>query len=88
MFVSDLRHFLDLPEDAPAPARRMAEHITLIVRAATAGDAGVPWVSALDCKRRPARRACPGHLAVFWTDVPASIEWRCTSCGDEGVISG
>lgn len=88
MFVSDLRHFLDLPEDAPAPARRMAEHLTLIVRAATAGDAGVPWVSALDCKRRPARRACPGHLAVFRTDVPESIEWRCTSCGDEGVISG
>lgn len=22
------------------------------------------------------------------TDVPPSIVWRCTSCGDEGVISG
>ena len=34
------------------------------------------------------RRACPGHLRVFRTDIPPSIEWRCTSCGDEGVISG
>jgi hypothetical protein len=25
---------------------------------------------------------------VFRTDVPASAERRCTSCGDEGVISG
>ena len=88
MFVTDLRHFLDLPSDTPTPARRMAEHLTLIVRAATAGDAGFRWVSALTCGRRPGHRACPGHLAVFRTDVPASIEWRCTSCGDEGVISG
>jgi hypothetical protein len=88
MFVSDLRHFLDLPADVPGPARRMAEHLSLIVRAATAGDAGVAWVSALGCSRRPGRRPCQGHLAVFRTEVPPSIEWQCTSCGDDGVISG
>ncbi|MDA8311944.1 MAG: hypothetical protein M0Z46_15310 [Actinomycetota bacterium] len=27
MFVSDLRHFLDLPDDAPGPARKMAEQL-------------------------------------------------------------
>jgi hypothetical protein len=27
-------------------------------------------------------------MHVFRTDVPPSIEWRCTSCGDEGVIRG
>ena len=43
-FVSDLRHFLDMPDDTPAPARRMAEHPTLVVRVATAGDAGLSWV--------------------------------------------
>ena len=60
----------------------------LIVRAATAGDAGIGWVSALTCDRRPGHRPCPGHLALFRSDIPASIEWRCTACGDEGVISG
>jgi hypothetical protein len=45
-------------------------------------------VSAVGCRRRPGRRACPGHIAVLRSDVPPSIEWRCTSCGDEGVISG
>ncbi len=66
----------------------MAEHLTLIVRAATAGDPGRAWISALPCGRRPDRRPCRGHLRVLRTDVPPSIEWRCTSCGDDGVISG
>jgi hypothetical protein len=34
MFVSDLRHFLDIPDDAPGPARKMAEHLGFVVRAA------------------------------------------------------
>ena len=88
VFVSDLRHFLDLPDDSPGPARKMAEHLTLIVRAATAGEAGVRWASALPCPRRPGRRTCPGHIEVSRTDVPPWIQWRCPSCGDEGVISG
>lgn len=88
VFVSDLRHFLDMPEAAPGPARRMAEHLTLVVRAATAGEGGQSWVTALPCRRRPGRRPCTGNLAVFRSDVPPSIEWRCTACGDEGVISG
>lgn len=66
----------------------MAEHLTFVVRAATAGDPGLPWVSALSCRRRPRRRACPGFIQVLRTEIPPSIEWRCVSCGDEGVISG
>ena len=66
----------------------MAERLTSIVRAATAGDAGAEWVSALPCDRRPGRRPCSGHMAVLRIDVPPSIAWRCSSCGDEGVISG
>jgi hypothetical protein len=88
VYVTDLRHFLDLPDTAAGPARRLAEHLTTVVRAATAGHAGVAWVSALSCRRRPGRRACPGFIEVLRTDIPASIHWRCVSCGDEGVISG
>jgi len=66
----------------------MGERLSLIARAATAGDAGIGWVSALTCDRRPGHKSCPGHIALFRTDIPASIEWRCTACGDEGVISG
>jgi len=88
VIVSDLRHFLDMPDDAPGPARRMAQHLTMIVGAATAGDAGLPWVSALPCIRRPNHRACSGNLVLQRVDVPSSIEWQCANCGDDGVISG
>jgi hypothetical protein len=87
MFVTDLHHFLGLPEDTPGPARRLAEHLSNIVRAATAGDAGTAWESALPCQRRPANRRCRGRLVVLRTEPGAPIQWRCGVCDDEGVIS-
>ncbi len=87
MLVSDLNHFLDLPPETPGPARRMAGHLSDIVRAATAGDVGTAWESALPCRRRPANRRCPGRMIVLRTDAPAPIRWQCSVCDDQGVIS-
>jgi hypothetical protein len=87
MLVTDLNHFLDLPEDTPGPARRLAGHLSNIVRAATAGDAGTAWESALPCQRRPAGRRCPGRMIVLRTETGAPIRWQCSVCDDEGVIS-
>jgi hypothetical protein len=87
MLVTDLHHFLDPPEDTPGPARRLAEHLSNIVRAATAGDAGTAWESALPCRRRPANRRCPGRMIVLRTELGAPIRWQCSICDDEGVIS-
>jgi hypothetical protein len=52
MLVADLHHYLDLSDDIRGPARRLAEHLSSIVRAATAG-AGMYWMSSLPCRRRP-----------------------------------
>jgi hypothetical protein len=87
MRVTDLHHFLDLPVDAPGPARRLAEHLGSIVRAATAGDAGTAWETALPCSRRPGNRRCPGRMIVLRTEPPAPVRWQCSVCDDEGVIS-
>lgn len=87
MLVSDLSHFLDLPHDVPGPARRLAGQLSNIVRAATAGDAGTAWETALPCRRRPARCPCPGRVIVLRTEAGAPIRWQCSSCGDQGVIS-
>jgi hypothetical protein len=87
MLVSDLQHFLDLPEDAPGPARRLAEHLGDIVRAASAGDAGTAWESALPCRRRPGNRRCPGRMVVSRTELASPVRWHCRVCGDEGVTS-
>ena len=85
--VSDLRHFLDLPSDAPGPARRLAEHLGDIVRAATAGDAQTAWETALACRRRPGHRACTGRMLVERTEPEAPIRWQCSVCHDAGLIS-
>jgi hypothetical protein len=87
MFVSDLRDFLDLPDDAPGPARRMAEHLGSIVRAATSRESVDPWETALPCRRRPGNRRCPGHIAVYRHEVEGRIEWSCVVCDDQGVTS-
>lgn len=88
MLVSDLRHFLDLPDHTPAPALRLAEQLRDIVRAATARAEGAGWVSALRCRRRPGNRSCQGRLCLRRTDEQALISWQCTACHDEGRISG
>ena len=87
MFVTDLHHFLDLPPGTPGPARRLAGHLSNIVRAATAGDAGTTWESALPCRRRPGNRRCPGRMIVLRTEPPVPIRWQCSVCADEGIIS-
>jgi hypothetical protein len=87
MLVTDLHHFLDLPPQTPGPARRLAEHLSNMVRAATAGDAATAWKSALPCRRRPANRACPGRMIVLRTEPESPIRWQCSVCDDAGVIS-
>jgi hypothetical protein len=87
MLVTDMHHFLDLPEDVPGPARRLAERLGRIVQAATAGDAGTSWVSALPCGRRPGNRGCPGRMIIIRSEPPAPVRWQCSMCDDEGMIS-
>jgi hypothetical protein len=88
VLVADLRHFLDVDDATPTAARRLAEQLTSIVRAATARPAGEAWTSALGCNRRPGRHRCPGPIALRRAELPSSIEWECVSCGDAGTISG
>lgn len=85
--VADLHHYLDLPVDTPGPARRLAEQLSSIVRAATVGDAGIAWERALPRRRRPANRRCPGRMIVLRTEPGSPLRWKCSVCDDEGVIS-
>ncbi len=88
MMVTDLQHFLDMPPDVPGPARRLADQLGNIVRAATAGDAGTTWESALPCHRMPGHRRCTGRMLIHRDfDAEAPIRWECSVCPDEGSIS-
>ncbi len=66
----------------------MAEHLAGIVEAGTTSPVGEPTVTSIRCTRRPGRRPCAGLIEVVRLEVPASIEWWCPICGDEGVVSG
>ena len=87
VLVSDLRHFLDMPDAAPASAKRLGAQLEAIVRAATARPAGRGWTSAVRCIRRPAHRPCVGFVLVL-RRAEGEIEWSCESCGDDGIIRG
>lgn len=91
-WVTDLSHFIDaetghLPTNAPGPARRLMEHLTRIVAAATtAADGHHHAIDEVKCRRRPGHRACPGVIEHrVWPDE--RITWQCPRCGDNGVIS-
>ena len=87
MLVTDLRHFLQLSDEVPAPARRLAAQLYDLVRAASAGDVGTAWVSALPCRRRPGHRRCGGRMSLLRAQVDGPIAWECTRCGAAGHIS-
>ena len=83
------------PAPLPRPARRRPGSRAQNGRAARECRAG-SHVRQGRCRvgERPAvpttagTETLPCRIAVFRPDLPARIEWRCTSCGDEGVISG
>jgi hypothetical protein len=87
VMVSDLNHFLELPADTPRPARRVADQVSDLVRAATAGDAGTAWETAVPCRRRPGNRVCPGRMIVLRSEQDVPIQWQCSVCEDSGMIS-
>lgn len=74
--------------DASAPTsdrlRRLAAYEDRIVRVATAWDRPERLDSTIACRRRPNRRSCPGHLAV-WRDLDG-VRWGCTRCSDHGFL--
>ena len=72
---------------ADGPAARMARFHGSIISAASVQPSGVWVIVAIQCRRRPGHRPCPGWIRVKKTDVPSTVEWQCTSCDDNGVIS-
>ena len=90
--IVDMQHYEPARDPAagvPAPARRLAEYYGSIVEAATASWlSGVVILSAVRCRRRPGHRPCPGHIAFRRSDIPARIDWTCSQCSDNGIISG
>lgn len=87
-WVTDVQHLVpECVEDAPAPAKRRAAFTRAVAEAATSRVAQEPWVSAVPCVARVSRRLCRGRIRIV-SSTPESIEWCCTHCPENGVITG
>jgi len=87
-WIVDIRHYFDAGGTLPPQVRPLALHFGRIVAAATARPAGATFESAVPCRRRPRRRACPGRIVVQRSQVPPRIRWECPRCEDRGLIEG
>ncbi len=87
-WVTDVQHLVaEFVKDAPAPAKRRAAFTGEVVEAATCRDCNEPWISAVPCVARVGRRLCRGRIRIINSTLE-SIEWCCTECPDNGLITG
>ncbi len=87
-YITDITHFEGLsPRLARGPAGRIARYFGSIISAASVLGIGTWTDVAIRCRRRPGRKPCPGHICVYRRGHFAAIEWHCTSCDDQGIIS-
>ncbi len=92
-WVSNMRHFLDedgmIPDDLPEPAFRLAGYFGAIVKAVSIRQDRETLSTGIKCRRRPGRKPCPGEILAFIDrQNDFVINWHCTNCDDNGIISG
>ena len=91
-WVTDLRHFLNSDGSIlqlPRPAARLANYFGSIEEAVTARKNSDTWLTGIRCCRRPGRRRCEGEIFAFIDKGNSSrIDWHCSVCDDNGIISG
>lgn len=87
-WVTDVRHLP--PREAaglPKEAMDRAAFTRSIVEAATSRATRERWRTASSCIGRAGRRRCRTYVEVHRA-TEDRIEWTCSGCGDNGVVSG
>jgi hypothetical protein len=86
-YVTNITCYLDETGEMgqmPAPARKLASFLTLLIEAATGTPTAVEHDSGIRCRTK----ACPGIIRTSLTASRDTIEWRCPVCGHNGIITG
>lgn len=88
-WLTDFRHLP--PAGAPGvavEAARRAAFVRDVVEVATAMcEVDGRWLSALRCIAERDGRVCGGRVEVGALDGAYTVEWRCTACGDDGIVT-
>jgi hypothetical protein len=92
-WVVDMRHYVDedtgdIPDQAPARIVNLVLFCGSIVAWVTDHLPEGDWHTNVSCRRSPGRTRCRGEITAELNRGSGYIEWRCTICGDNGVIHG
>lgn len=87
-YVTDLRHFLDEDgQPAPGPAGALRRYLGRIAESGSVMQIGEGGKIGLCCANPSQRKRCGGQLFVGRTAAD-SLEWQCTRCAENGLLSG
>lgn len=85
--ITDFRHLPEVDSDEIATGRSLPAFLASIVMVASMEGPKARVRSPLRCRCRPGRRACPGVILIERRVGYAEVEWRCSECAFNGIIS-
>jgi len=82
--ITDFRH---VPDDLDVTGRSLEAFLASIVAVASLEGPEARLRAPLRCRRRPKRRACQGAILVDRRRGHSELEWHCSECDFNGVIT-
>lgn len=87
-FITDFRHLsAAVSAEDVVKGRSLAAFLASIVAAGSLEAAEARIRSPLRCRCRPRRRACPGVILIERHRGHPELEWRCSECELNGIIT-
>ncbi len=86
-FITDFRHLPPLSDDELDQGRSFAAFLSCVVAIGSMEGPDARVRSPIPCRCRPGRRPCPGFILIARHPRHSEIEWRCSECEFNGVIT-
>jgi len=85
--ITDFRHLPEVDSDEIVAGRSLPAFLVCIVMVASMEGRDARVRSPLRCRCRPGRRACPGVILISRHAGHSEVEWRCSECEFNGIIT-
>ena len=85
--ITDFRHLPEVDSDELERGRSLPAFLASIVMIASMEGSEARVRSPIRCRCRPKRRACPGAILIARYAGHSEVEWQCSDCEFNGVIT-
>ncbi len=85
--ITDFRHLPEVDSDEIVAGRSLPAFLVCVVMVASMEGPEARVRSPMRCRCRPGRRACPGVILIARHAGHSEVEWRCSECEFNGVIT-